>query len=74
MRRDDVTCMMTRSMCMQAADHEIVFFSPTEVILDIAASRSLFENTELLQDIVQSDTRIVIGGVQRGATGIRVDE
>jgi len=59
---------------VQAVDHEIVFFSPTEVILDNSASRSLFENTELLQDFVQSETTIVIGGVQRGATGIRVDE
>lgn len=74
MRRDDATCMMTRSGCAQADDLKHVFFSPTEVILDNAASRSLFENTELLRDIVQSDTPTVIGGVQRGATGIRIDE
>jgi hypothetical protein len=74
MRRDDATCMMTRSVSVHAVDHELVCFSPTEVILDNAASRSLFENTELLQDIVQSDAPTMIGGVQRGATGIRVDE
>jgi hypothetical protein len=75
MRRDDAACMMTRSsVCMQAVDHEIVFFSPIEVILDNAASRSLFENTKLLQDIVQSDTPTLIASVKRGATGIRVDE
>ena len=74
MRRDDAACIMKRSVYMQAVDHEVVFFSPTEVVLDNAASRSIFENIELLQDIVQSDTPTVIGGVRRGATGIRVDE
>ena len=48
MRRDDSACMMTRSVSVHAVDHEIVFFSPTEVILGNATSRSLFENTELL--------------------------
>jgi hypothetical protein len=74
MHRDDASCMITRSVSVHTVDHEIVFFSPTEVILDNAASRSLFENTELLQDIVQIDTPTVIMGVQRGATGICVDE
>ena len=74
MRQDGESCMMTRSVWVQAEDQECVFFSPTEVILDNAASRSLFQNTELLSDIVQSDTPTVIGGVQKGATGIRIDE
>ena len=59
---------------MQADDREHVFFTSTEVILDNAASRSLFENIELLRDIVQSDAPAVIGGVQKGASGIRIDE
>ncbi len=55
---------------MQTDDQECVFFSPTEVIIDNAASLSLFQNMELLRDIVQSDTITVIGGVQKGATGM----
>ena len=56
---------------VEASDR--VLFSPTEVIFDNAASRSLFENSELLRDIVQSNTPMVIGGVQKGAAGIRID-
>ena len=66
--------MMTRSVRVEAVDHENIFFSPTEVILDNTASRSIFKNTELLRDIVQSDTPYVIRGAQRGATIIRGDE
>jgi len=45
MRRDDAACMMQRDVCMQAVDHEIVFLSPIEIILDNAPFRDLFLRT-----------------------------
>ena len=67
----DPACMMTRS----ATDpYERVLFAPNEVIFDCAASRSLFENTDLLRDIIPSNAPTVIGGVQKGAPGIRLDD
>ena len=47
-----------------------VIFSPAEVIFDNAAARSVFENLELLCDIVKSDIPTTIGGVQTSAIGI----
>jgi hypothetical protein len=74
MRCDDASCRMTRSMCVQVDDHDHIFFSPAEVILDDTASRSLFENRGPPREIVQGDAPTVIRCAQRGATGIRVDE
>ncbi len=45
----DFACLMTR--CATETDDKVLF-TPNEVIIDCAASRSLFENKELLQNIV----------------------
>ena len=59
---------------VRAYVHDRVLFSPTEVIFDTAASRSVFENSELLCDVAKSDTPTMIGGVQKGVVGIRIDD
>ena len=51
-----------------------MLFSPTEVIFDTAASRSVFENSELLRDVAKIDTPTMIGGVQKRVVGIRIDD
>ena len=67
----DSACLMTR--CATEID-EKVLFTPNEVIFDCAASRSLFENKDLLQNIVRSSSPTVIGGVQKGAPGICLND
>ena len=54
--------------------HERVVFTPNGVIYDCAKSRLLFENKDLLQSIVRSSSPTVIGGVQRRAPGICLDD
>ena len=49
---------------VRAYVHDRVLFSPTEMIFDTTASRSVFENSELLCDVAKSDTPTMIGGVQ----------
>jgi len=51
-----------------------VLFSPYEVIFDNAASTSLFENPDLLTDIVPSAAPTIIEGDQKGALGVRIDD
>jgi hypothetical protein len=51
-----------------------VLFSPTEVIFDTAATRSVFANSELLRDVAKSDTPTMIRNVQKGVVGIHVDD
>ena len=43
------------------------------MIFDTVASRSVFENSELLRDFAKSDTPMMIGCVQKGV-GTRVDD
>ena len=57
---------------MMMADR--VLFSPSEVIFDNAASTSVFENPDLLSHIVPSATPTMVGGVQKGAPGVRIDD
>ena len=59
---------------VRAYVHDRVLFSPTEVIFDTAASRSEFENSELLRDVAKSDTPTMIWGVHKGVVGIRIDD
>jgi hypothetical protein len=47
---------------------------PNEGIFDSAASRSLFKNKDLLRDIVPSIAPTTIGGVQKGAPLICLDD
>lgn len=53
---------------------ERIMFSPTELVLDNAADRSLFENPSLLHNIMKRDSPVLIGGVARDGTSIRVDD
>ncbi len=70
-RNFDPACMMTRSA---SHPYERVLFAPNEVIFDCAASRLLFENTDFLRDIVSSNAPTVIGGVQKRAPGICLED
>jgi hypothetical protein len=59
--------------CVRAYVRDRVLFCPIEVIFDTAASRSVFKNSKLLRNVVKSHTPRMIGGVQKGAIGIRLD-
>jgi hypothetical protein len=54
------------------ADH--VFFSKHKVLLDNEASISVFQNKLLLTDLRKADRDVMLGGIQRGAAGVRVTE
>ena len=49
-------------------------FAPAEVIFDTVASKLVFENPNLLTDVAPSNSTTVIGGVQQGAPGVRIDD
>ena len=51
-----------------------VLFSPSEVIFDNAASTLVFVNPDLLSHIVPSAAPTIVGGVQKGAPGVRIDD
>ena len=52
---------------------DYVLFAPEEVIFDTSASKSVFMNPDLLTDVVPNASPTVIGGVQQGAPGVRID-
>ena len=53
---------------------EYALFAPEEVIFDIAASSSVFKIPNLLTNVTPSGSPTVIGGVQQGAPGVRIDD
>ena len=64
---------------MYAAHYALVttdyaLFAPEEVIFDTAASKSVFKNPNLLTNVAPSGSPTVIGGVQQGAPGVRIDD
>ncbi len=73
MVRNDTDVKPDRSL-FRANVHDRMLFSPTEMIFDTAASRSVFENSELLCDVAKSDIPTMIGGVQKVVVGIRIDD
>jgi len=73
MASNDIDVEPDRSR-VRAYVHDRVLFSPTKVIFDTAGSRSVLKNSELLRDVANSDTPTMIGGVQKGVVGIRVDD
>ena len=50
-----------------------VLFSPTEVLLDNQAGRSIFKNRSLLSN-VSNVTPFYIGGIDGGSRGLRIDQ
>ena len=76
---DDAAAQAALYAAMYAAELALVtadyaLFSPEEVIFDTAASKSVFKNPNLLTDVVQSASPTIIGGVQQGASGVRIDD
>ena len=53
--------------------NETVFFSPTEVLLDNQASKSIFKNCNLLSNIRDEDP-FFIGGIDGTSRGLKVSE
>ena len=51
----------------------MVLFSPTEVLLDNQAGRSIFKNRSLLSN-VSNVTPFYIGGIDGGSRGLRIDQ
>jgi hypothetical protein len=55
-----------------SAEHAL--FSKHEVLLDNEASISVFQNKELLTGVRRAEKNVQLGGIQRGAAGVRVTE
>jgi Zinc knuckle len=53
---------------------EHALFSKHEVVLDKEASISVFQNKELLTGVRRAEKNVLLGGIQRGAAGVRVTE
>ena len=53
---------------------ERVLFSRDDVLLDSQASVNVFCNRELLDNVRQSETRVVLNGVQAKASGVAIDQ
>ncbi len=64
--------MYAAQYALMATDYAL--FAPEEVITNTAASKSVFKNPNLLTDLARSDSPIVIGGIQQGAPGVRIDD
>jgi hypothetical protein len=54
-------------------DSNMVLFSPTEVLLDNQAGRSIVKNRSLLSN-VSNVTPFYIGGIDGGSRGLRIDQ
>ena len=59
---------------VRAYVHDRVLCSPTDMIFSTAASRSVFENSELHRNVAKCDTPTMIGDAQKGFVGICVDD
>ena len=53
---------------------ERVLFSRDDVLLDSQASVNVFCNRELLSNVRQSETKVVLNGVQAKASGVAIDQ
>jgi hypothetical protein len=53
---------------------DYALFAPEEVIFDTATSKSVLKNPNLLTNVAPSGSPTVIGGVQHGAPGVRIDD
>ena len=51
---------------------ERAFFAQVEILLDNEASISIFNNEKLLTGVKDAKRKIMLGGIQRGATGVKV--
>jgi hypothetical protein len=51
---------------------EKVFFSQHDILLDNEASINIFQNRDLLTGVRESEKTLLLGGIQRGAAGVRV--
>ena len=56
------------------ANSESVLFSQHDVLLDNEASINVFRSKELLKGIRKARKNVLLGGIQRGATGLRVTQ
>ena len=56
------------------ANSEQAFFSEHEILLDSEASLNIFRSKKLLSGIRESKRKLLLGGIQRGASGVRVTE
>ncbi len=72
---DDVAAQATiyaAHYVLVTTDYEL--FAPDDVIFDTAASKSMFKNPNLLTNAASSGFPTVIGGVQQGTPGVRIDD
>jgi Zinc knuckle len=51
-----------------------VFFSKYDVLLDNEASINIFSNRNLLTGVRDAEKKVMVGGIQRGASGVKVTE
>jgi hypothetical protein len=51
-----------------------VFFSKYDVLLDNEASLNIFSNRNLLTGVRDAEKKVMVGGIQRGASGVKVTE
>lgn len=56
------------------ANSESVFFARHEILLDNEASINIFRSKELLKKIRNVRREVLLGGIQKGATGVRVTQ
>jgi hypothetical protein len=54
------------------ASVERAFFAQDKILLDNEASISIFNNEKLLIGVKDAKRKIMLGGIQRGATGVKV--
>jgi hypothetical protein len=72
----DSTAFMITDTTKTARDNDscsMVLFSPTEVLLDNQAGRSIFKNRSLLSN-VSNVTPFYIGGIDGASRGLRIDQ
>ena len=71
----DITAFMITDTTKTTRDNDncsMVLFSPTEVLLDNQADRSIFKNRSLLYN-VSNDTPFLIGGIDGASRSLRID-
>jgi hypothetical protein len=54
------------------ASSERAMFASHEVMLDTESSINIFKSRKLLTGVREADRKVVHGGIQRGASGVRV--
>jgi Zinc knuckle len=56
------------------ASSERAMFASHEVMLDTESSINIFKTRKLLTEIREADRKVVLGGIQRGSSGVRVTQ